>query len=170
MLSRTKIHLFFSFLLLLGVMSSCFKEESYPIEPIISFDSYSIQNNRANIVINFTDGDGDIGLRDSDTISPFDVNSDFHYNLLIQYFEKDDVLGWVEGKDLQGNPTIFKYRIRPIITKGKAKGIKGKLDVDMGTLFYNPLSSQNDTIKYKIQLIDKALHKSNLAESITIVR
>jgi len=152
------------------LMSSCFKKEDYPVEPIISYDSFSISNNKGSLVFNFTDGNGDIGLSDSDTLSPYDVNSEFHYNLLINYYEKDDVLGWVEGKNLDDTPTIFKYRIKPIITVGKTKGIKGKIDVDMGTVFYNPLSSQNDTIKYTIQLIDKALNKSNSIESEIIIR
>jgi len=166
----TKIHYIFSITLLIVVMSSCFKKETYPNEPIISYDAFSISNEKANLVFNFTDGDGDIGLSDSDTIFPYDINSEFHYNLLINYYEKDDILGWVEGKNLDGTTTVFKYRIKPIITKGKTKGIKGKIDVDMGTVFYNPLSNQNDTIKYKIQLIDKTLNKSNSIETEVIIR
>jgi len=151
-------------------MSSCFKKETYPNEPIITYDSFSISNNKARLAFNFTDGDGDIGLSDSDTLSPYDINSEFHYNLLINYFEKDDALGWVNGKNLDGTPTVFKYRIKPIITKGEAKGIKGKIDVDMGTVFFNPLSSQNDTIRYEFLLIDKALNKSNSIQSEVIIR
>jgi len=166
----TKIHYIFSFTLLIVVMSSCFKKETFPTKPIISYDSFSISGEKANLAFNFTDGNGDIGLSDSDTLSPYDVNSEFHYNLLISYFEKDNVLGWIEGKNLDGTPTVFKYRIKPIITIGKTKGIKGKIDVDMGTVFYNPLSTQNDTIKYEIQLIDKALNKSNIVESEVIIR
>lgn len=170
MIQGTKIHYIFSFTLLITVMSSCFKKETYPIEPIISYDSFSISEGNASLAFNFTDGDGDIGLADSDTISPFDIDSEFHYNLLIHYFEKDDLLGWVQGLNLDGTPTVFQYRIKPIITIGKTKGIKGKIDVDMGTVFYNPLSDQNDTIKYEIQLFDKALNKSNSIESEVIIR
>ncbi len=165
----TKIHYIFLFTLLIAVMSSCFKKETYPIEPIISYDSFSITGENANLTFNFTDGDGDIGLADSDTTSPYDVNSDYHYNLLINYYEKDDVLGWVQGKNLDGTLTVFKYRIKPIITIGKTKGISGKIDVKM-EIFYNPVSNQNDTIKYEIQLIDKALNKSNSVESEVIIR
>jgi hypothetical protein len=166
----TKIHYIFSFTLLIAVMSSCFKKETYPIEPIITYDSFSVTGDEASLIFNFTDGDGDIGLLDSDTIAPYNIESEFHYNLLINYFEKDDALGWVQGKNLDDSPTVFQYRIKPIITKGKTKGIKGKIDVDMGTVFYNPLSNQNDTIKYEIQLIDKALNKSNSIESEVIIR
>ena len=166
----TKIHYIFSFTLLIAVMSSCFKNETYPLEPIITYHSFSISGEEASLTFNFTDGDGDIGLSDSDTIAPYSVDSEFHYNLLINYFEKDDVLGWIQGQNLDGTPTIFEYRIKPIIIKGKTKGVKGKIEVDMGTVFFNPVSDQNDTIKYKIQLIDKALNKSNTIESEVIIR
>ena len=166
----TKIHFILSIGLLIGTLSSCFKKEEYPLEPLITYDSFSMLADSARLTFNFTDGNGDIGLNDSDTISPFDINSEFHYNLYINYFEKDDVLGWTEGLDLEGNPIIFKYRIEPIDTKGKTKGIKGKMDIDLGNLFFNPLSDQSDTIKYSIQLIDKSLNKSNIIESEEIVR
>jgi len=167
---RTKIHLFFSLTLILGLLSSCFKKEEYPLEPIIEYDSFQITGDSAKITFNFTDGNGDIGLNDSDTLAPYNIDSEFHYNLYIHYLEKDDQIGWTEGLDLDGNPIIFKYRIEPIDTKGKTKGIKGKMDVDMGDLFFNPLSDQADTIKYSIQLTDRALNKSNLIESEEIIK
>lgn len=165
----TKIHLFFSLTLVLGLLSSCFKKEEYPIEPLITYDSFMVVNDSAQITFNFTDGDGDLGLNDADTLSPYNIDSEFHYNLYIHYYEKYDQIGWSEGLDLDGNPIIFKYRIEPIDTKGKTKGIKGKMDVDLGNLYFNPLSDQSDTIKYSIQLIDRALHKSNIIESDEIV-
>ncbi len=166
----TKIHFILSLGLLIGIVSSCFKKEEYPFQPIITYDSYTLSGDSVKLTFNFTDGNGDIGLSDSDTLSPFDINSEYHYNLYIDYFEKDDVIGWTEGIDLEGNPIIFKYRIEPIDTKGKTKGIKGKMDVDLGSLFYNPLSDQSDTIKYFIQLTDKSLNKSNIIESEEIIR
>jgi hypothetical protein len=166
----TKIHFILSIGLLIGTLSSCFKKEEYPFEPIITYDSFSMTADTAQLTFNFTDGNGDIGLSDGDTLPPFNIDSEFHYNLYIDYFEKDDLLGWTEGLDLDGNPIIFKYRIEPINTKGKTKGIKGKMDIDLGNLYYNVLSDQSDTIKYSIQLIDKSLNKSNIIESEEIVR
>ena len=168
---RTKIRFIFSFLIITAVLQSCFKKEEYPIEPKITYDSFKVISDSATLTFNFTDGDGDLGLNDSDTLPPYDINSEFHYNIYIHYFEKDDQLGWVDGLDLDGNPVIFKYRMEPIITKGKSKGIKGKIEVGMGNgLYYNFLSDQSDTIKYSIQLIDRALNKSNIIESEEIIR
>lgn len=167
---HTKIHFIFSFAILIGLLSSCFKKEEYPFEPAITYDSYNFNGDTLNLTFNFTDGNGDIGLNDSDTLSPYDTSSFFQYNLYIHYLEKDDQFGWVNGINLAGDTIIFTYRIEPIVTIGKAKGIKGKIDVNLSNLYFNSLSDQSDTIKYSIQLIDRALNKSNIVESAIIVR
>jgi len=167
---RTKIHLFLSILLLSSILPSCFKKENYPIEPIIEYDTFRFDGDSAKISFNFTDGDGDLGLADSDTLPPFNPNSDYYYNLLITYYEKDDVLGWGVGKNLTGDDIIFTNRMKPIATKGKTKGLKGKFEINLGKTYYNPLSTNSDTIKYSIILIDRALHTSNSVESEVIIR
>ena len=63
---------------------------------------------------------------------------------------------------------MFEYRLHRIVVKGKSRGIKGTMDVIMGD-FYNPFSDQNDTIMYRIQLIDRALNESNLLWTDEIV-
>ena len=167
---RTKIHFIFSLAVLIGLLSSCFKKEEYPIEPAITYDTYTLNGDSLELTFNFTDGNGDLGLHDNDTLSPYDTSSFFQYNLYIHYFEKDDQLGWVNGINLAGDTIVFPYRIEPIITKGKTKGIKGKMEVNLSHLYYNIFSDQSDTIKYSIQLIDRALNKSNIVESEEIVR
>ncbi|HIP37424.1 MAG TPA: hypothetical protein EYG85_11280 [Crocinitomix sp.] len=166
---HTKVHYIFSYLFILITVSSCFKKEEYPIEPKITFDNFIIIGDSATLSFNFTDGDGDIGLAPSDTLAPYNPNSEFYYNIYLHYYEKDDSQGWIEGTDIQGDPLIFKYRIKPIEFKGKSKGIKGVIEIDMGTLYYNIFSNQSDTIKYSIQLIDRALNKSNLIYTNEII-
>lgn len=151
------------------MMSSCFKQEDFPVEPIISFKDFNIQGDSAMLAFNFTDGDGDLGLAPEDTLSPYNPTSEFYYNIYVKYFEKDDSQGWVTGKNLQGDDLIYAYRIKPINFKGKTKSIKGIIEINMGTLYFNPFSAQSDTIKYSIQLIDRALHKSNIVETEQII-
>ncbi|MGV6860718.1 MAG: hypothetical protein ACWA41_03050 [Putridiphycobacter sp.] len=169
MKTQTKIRLFFSMTLLLVLISSCFKKEEYPLEPIISFDDFIISGDSATLSFNFTDGDGDIGLSAADTLFPYNPESEYYYNVYVINYEKDDVLGWVPGKNLDGDTLIYAYRIKPIEFKGKSKGIKGVIEIDMGTLYYNFFSDQSDTIKYEIQLIDRALNKSNVIETDEII-
>ncbi len=38
-------------------------------------------------MISYTDGDGDLGLSDTDTYPPYNVGSEYYYNMIIDYFE-----------------------------------------------------------------------------------
>ena len=164
---HTKIKLIFSFLMLVVLVSSCFKSEEYPIEPIIFDPIFLISGNSAKLTFSFTDGDGDIGLPPGDTLAPYNPDSYYHYNLYVDYYEKDDENGWQRGRDLEGDSIVFQYRLKPIVVKGRARGIKGTMDVTMIS-FANPLSSQSDTIRFTIKLIDKALNESNVIETAEI--
>jgi hypothetical protein len=166
---RAKIHLIFSISLLSVIVSSCFKREEYPVEPSISYKDFIITGDSATISFNFTDGDGDIGLSPSDTFPPFQPGSKYYYNIYVVNYEKDDVQGWIPAVNLQNDTLIFAYRIKPIEFKGKSKGIKGVIEIDMGTLYYNIFSTQSDTIKYSVQLIDRALNESNIIETPPII-
>lgn len=154
--------------LLLLLLSSCFKKEQYPIEPVISDAQFVNMTDSAVVTFSFTDGDGDIGLDDAEMDPPFDSSSYYYYNLYLDYYEKDDANGWQQGLDLAGDPISFKYRIERIEVKGKQRGMKGTIDVALSD-FQNPFSTQSDTIKFSIKLIDRALHESNVIETGEII-
>ena len=164
---NTKINFIFSFLLITLLVSSCFNREEYPIEPIISNPVFTFSGDSAKLTFSFTDGDGDIGLDPEDTLAPYNPDSYFHYNLYLDYYEKDDVNGWQRGRDADGDSIVFQYRLKTIEVKGKALGIKGTMDVVIVN-FANPFSDQSDTIKYEIKLIDRGLHESNVIETAEI--
>ncbi len=164
MLCTTKIRFILSILFITFIATSCFKREEFPIEPIISDPVFVFSGDSARLSFSFTDGDGDIGLAQGDTNAPYNPASFYHYNLYLDYFEKDDIEGWQPGIDLAGDTISFKYRLNPIIVKGKSVGIKGTMDVNIIN-FNNPFSDQSDTIKYVIKLIDKALNESNELET-----
>lgn len=155
------------FLICLVVASACFKKKKFAETPVIRFLEFTRHGDSAKISISFQDGEGDIGLNPDQTISPYDPGSKYHYNLYMVYYEKDDVLGWIPGKDFNGDSIVFKNRILPVYS-GKPKGIEGKIIATVEPLFYNPFSNQSDTIKYRIQLIDRALHESQWIESEVI--
>jgi len=160
----TKISFILTLMFIATIVTSCFKNEEYPIEPIISDPVFLFSGDSAQLSFSFTDGDGDIGLAPEDTLAPFNPDSYFHYNLHVDYYEKDDINGWQRGRDLEGDSIVFQYRLKPIVVKGKARGIKGTMDVVMVN-FANPFSDQSDTIRYTIKLIDKALNESNVLET-----
>ncbi len=157
-------------ILLIGIVSSCLKPETFPLEPIIKFDSFVAMSDSGEIAISFTDGDGDVGLTRGDTTGEFSSSKTFHHNLFIEYYEKDDNLGWKRGKDLAGNDITFLYRVPYLTPNGNNKALKGVIKVVLEPSYFNPLSSQSDTIKYKIRLADRDLNLSNTIESPVITR
>jgi hypothetical protein len=93
----------------------------------------------------FTDGDGDIGLFDEDTIAPFD------YNLFVNYFEtQNDSL-----QQINVSPP-FHIRIPNLTPSGQNKSLKVNLKYDMDVTYRN-----SDTIKFELKLFDRALNESD---------
>ena len=165
---KAKVGLIFWGVALMFVMASCFKGETYPDEPIISDANVVVTNDSAVLTFSFTDGDGDIGLADDELDAPYDSASYYHFNLYLEYFEKQDAGGWEPGLDAEGDTIVFKYRLEPIIVQGKKKGIKGTMDVVINP-FYNAASPESDTIKYSVKLIDRALNESVVIETDPII-
>jgi hypothetical protein len=138
------------------IISSCMKRPDYPDYPIIKFKAFIPEGDSAKLIFEFTDGDGDIGLRKEDTIPPYDAN------LFLKYYEQR------EGEFVEVEPIIpFNYRIPDISRKGKIKTLEGEIMVRIN--YYYDFASPYDTIKYSAYIVDRALNKSNVIETDPIV-
>jgi hypothetical protein len=165
---KAKFFLFIFFLTSLFI--SCLKAGKFPKEPSISFISFTPLSDSGVLVISFTDGDGNIGLAENDTAGIFSSTQKYHHNLFVEYWEKIDGLGWQQGKNFAGDDIIFLYRIPVLTPNGKNKALKGKITTTIEPSYYNPLSANSDTIKYRITLVDRDLNESNVIESNEIYR
>lgn len=152
----------------LGVLASgCSKEPQYPAEPQISFVSFTkVQNNTGKddkgiLKINFTDGDGDIGLTDADIQAPFDTTSMYYYNLFITYYEKQN--GTYVAVDL---PLSNNARFPLVPPANQGNPLTGDIDVE---LYINNPFSTFDTIRFDVFIVDRALHHSNIISTQDIV-
>lgn len=170
MILRTKIGVVFVLSQLI-LLSSCLKVETYPDEPEITYKSFEVFEDSAIVTISFTDGDGDIGLNPADTIGVFAPDSYFYFNAYLEYYELMNG-EWVKGTaDPNGNnfPTadsiVFKNRLPNITPIGQNKALKGDIKLTLEPNYYNPISNFNDSIKYRITLIDRALNISNTIET-----
>ena len=137
--------------------SSCEKQEDFPIIPAIEMSEKQIYENPTEIIIKFTDGDGDIGLDESDTEPPYDFDTvnfnKYYYNLLMYYYEKQgDEWVYVELA------VPYFYRVPNITPTGQNKTLNGEIKVNLPTLPNN----RPDSVRLEIELIDRALHESNL--------
>ena len=174
---RTKIHYIFKLkrfnlkfiLVLISVLLlySCRKLEDFPVEPYIEFvsitkiDNGTAVDDKAILKFFFTDGDGDIGLSQSDTLPPFDTSSVYYYNFFIDYFEKQN--GVFKKIDL---PLTQTARIPVLNTSTANKALKGHIEVEV---FINNILSQYDTIKFQFKICDRALNMSNIAQTDEII-
>lgn len=149
------------------LFGSCKKVPTYSTIPEINLKSVEINpNNEIVVHINFTDGDGDFGLNEIDTVAPYNSNSLYFNNLFLAYEEKING-NWQPGLDQLGNPAVYKFRISNLTPQGRNKSLKGIIST---TLYLLPSSGLADTCRFKIKIIDRALQVSNEITTDEIIR
>jgi len=178
---KAKLKISFLWILALFVIViSCKKLDEFPDEPIISYMGFERIFNpndsiydRGVLMFSFTDGDGDLGLDKDDTLPPYNLSGEYYYNLVIEYFEVQE--GIAKKVDLTFyNPiteqfdTITQSARFPVLTPSSAnKSISGEI---ADTLFIYNFNSDYDTIMFEAFIYDRALNKSNMIRTDTIVR
>lgn len=145
-------------LVLISVLFACKKSEQFSDIPYLEFSKYQLKDsvdalgNIAKICelhLYFTDGDGDIGLFEGDTVAPF------AYNLFVNYFEM------INDSLHQINPSPpFHIRIPNLTPTGQNKSLKVNVKYDVNVTYRN-----SDTIQFKLKLFDRALHESEWVSS-----
>ena len=151
---------------LIAFSSGCEPVVTFPDTPVINFKNHSIYittddlGNKIALVklqIEFTDGDGDIGLHQP--ISS-EVADSLKYNFFISLYDyKNGKFKKVD--DLEENQN---FRIPYIKREGQNKTLKGDIfvDIEHKSIIY-------DTIFYSFYLVDRKFHKSNVDSSDVII-
>ena len=158
LLNTSTFHWMLLLLFTVFLFNSCTKKSNYPNTPEIQYvDFTKIQNgtgidNKGILKISFTDGNGDIGLAQSDTLPPFNLGSQWYYDFFIGYYELQK--GVLKKVDL---PNTNNSRIPPV-TAGSGKPVKGTIEVE---LYINNPFSNYDTIAFEVSIADRALNMSN---------
>lgn len=160
MMNRKNNHLVLGMVLLLaaGLLSGCRHQEKYSVVPHIEFvslekiDNGTGHDSQADLTLYFQDGDGDIGLDETDKNPVFAVDSAYYYNLFIDLYEKQKG-EWVK-LDL---PTPLHARV-PHLSNDVPESIEGKLSI---VTFINNPASPYDTVRLSCYLVDRALHHSD---------
>jgi hypothetical protein len=171
-------------LLLALVVCSCQKPVEYPIEPRIAYEGFTYLINADStfsgegiVSFSYTDGDGDLGLDDSDTLPPFGFHDAHYYNMVIDYlkcvngeFVKTPLL----SPHVPTNPAdtlvlydtvTFNARFKQLRDSEEPRAISGKMEYKLTV--QNPFSP-NDTVKFEIHILDRALHESNVIQTEAI--
>lgn len=147
------------------ILSACVKEKDFPTTPAIAFlkyDNYSADS--ADCVITFKDGDGDIGILESDTVSPNDFR--------LKYLYKDTLDGIFKPFDaidstLVMDTLFYSYRVPNLTPEGQYKALNGEIRAKLRAApIYYPA---HEIVKFEITLYDRAGHRSNVVTTDEIV-
>jgi hypothetical protein len=170
-----------AFSLLAGGLSSCLQEPSYSTTPSIEFDSIRRERSRQPgqvpvdsifVTIRFQDGDGDLGLNDTEIKSaPYLYPSRYSSN----YFIEPYVLVRSTGKFVKlsdtGRSTLGAYNARfdhpSITTDTKAAALKGTLTRAFGFGLGSPFQP-GEVVRFDVNIADRALHESNIVTTDTV--
>ena len=163
------------------VFASCQKPVDYPIEPVIEYQGFTYLFNADStfsgegiIAFSYTDGDGDLGLDDADTTYPFGFKDPHYYNMVVDYlkaengvFVKTPLLSphvpSFPGDTLVLYDTVtFNARFHRLRDNDDPKAISGTMEYKLTV--QNPFSP-NDTVKFEIHILDRALHESNVIQT-----
>ena len=160
---KTKILILF----LLVSFAACKEPKKYPSEPEIAFKEL-VKNTSAlgldesaDLTISFVDGDGDIGLGESDTMPPFNPESDYYYNFYIRFFIKTN-----GNFEEYGLAIPARQRIPYINHEGKNRSLSGDIIMHLDFLGFG---FKNDTLRFDAYIYDRALHKSNTISTSEII-
>lgn len=144
------------------LFSACLKTEEFPKEPHIEFKSYEQRPDSAELTISFTDGDGDIGLNQGDTLAPYNPGSHWYHNFFVDYYKK------VNGEwQLQVFTLPLYYRIPVITPTGQNSSLQGDISVDIAQQVLPQVPG--DTVRFGVHIADRALHVSNTVFSDAII-
>lgn len=152
--------------------TSCLKREEFPVEPILTFKAveqfHELQPQGVtperflNVIVDFTDGDGDIGLDPGDTLAPFGLG-DAHYMNARHIFERLENGVWT------GVASEDSSRIKRITPSGQDPTLNGEIKRKIGPYPGArpglPVINTGDTMRVKMWLEDRALHRSNTVVS-----
>ena len=163
---------------------SCQKPVEYPIEPKIEYQGFTYLFNPDStfsgegvISFSYTDGDGDLGLDEGDTLPPFGPHAPHYYNMEVDYLKSVNGV-FVKTPLLSPHvPThpadtlvlfdtvTFNARFHRLRDNDEPKAISGTMDYRLTV--QNPFSP-NDTVKFEIRILDRALHESNTIQTEAI--
>lgn len=150
---------FFKYLLLITVgaafLWACVKKTTYPTVPEIEYKAFfPYVGDSADIQIRFTDGDGDIGVEESDSTRTFWVT----------YYYRDTITNKYVGyyRPLFNDTLRTGYIIKSPSDAYKGKPISGEISVRLQQFRH---SKKIKNVKYVIYLFDAAGNRSNIITS-----
>lgn len=166
------------------LVSSCVGEPDYNFVPEIGFHDIQVittsspdilgnisKRDSVVISVDFKDGDGDLGFSEEDYKALIKKTGDSVRTIDVNIFVSRN------GKFVKSNPAekiggnLKGFRFKQ---GTKAGAIEGVIDYSTSFGYSNfdkipGLTGKSDTVKFTVQIIDRALNKSNVTETAPII-
>ena len=162
------------FLALVLLLVACKKVVDYPDEPVISFvsllskDSTDVLDNpvkRVTLTFHLTDGNGDIGLGVTDTVGPFNKDSAFYYNLILQEYKKENG----SFSEVPAPSGLRKYRIPDLTPSGQNKTLIADISVTIEYPYSLSSPLPFNEFRYEYYVVDRSFNISNRDTSSVVI-
>lgn len=146
----------------LGCGTGCLPDPNYPDEPTLAFEQLDPRSDgTAKLILRFTDGDGNVGLTQADTLPPFCATCEHHFNLVGEYQEWDGG-EWVV-------PTLlvpYAYRVPVATPTGSSPALDGTIEVELTSWYL--FGTEADSVRFAWTLWDRDLNPSNEAVTTAV--
>ena len=148
------------------LVAACTPDEDVPIVPEIIYKSYFIEpdtvtqfnEDKIKVVFEYIDGDGDIGNPSTDTLNTPVIFAD--------YFEKRNGECVQIQPQIGGDTLAYEYPIPSLTPEGENKAIRGEITITIDA-YILPRNTLKE-LKYRIYLVDRMGHESNVIETPVI--
>ena len=152
---------------------SCKNEEiGISTTPRIEFNSIHLIKSSSNkdsiieIEIYFEDGNGDVGLSQSDTASPFNFGSPYYHNLPIKFLVSNGSSFAELINPFTNQPYGNEHERVPVLNiSSSPKAISGTILISLPA---NPVKTDPSEVKFEIKLIDRELNISNAITTTSV--
>lgn len=147
--------------------TSCIEKQQYPNEPQIEYKDFLVMQNSQDydslgfLVISFTDGDGDLGLSQADTLPPFNPSSTYYYNYFIKFYQQINGIMVPVTEPYNG-------RIPDVNPEDIDIDLAGEIEIEID-LSILAIAFSSDTIQLEAYIVDRALNHSNTIKSPVLV-
>jgi|SaaInl25SG_5_DNA_1037380.scaffolds.fasta_scaffold00014_14 hypothetical protein len=135
----------------------CLPDPMYPDEPALAAESLVPHSDgTATLTLRFTDGDGNVGLTQADTLPPFCATCDHHFNLVGEYQE------WLN--DTWNTPNLlvpYSYRVPVAEPTGSSPALDGTIELALTSWYL--FGTTADSVRFTWTLWDRDLNPSNKA-------
>jgi len=143
--------------LFIGFFLGCRPEEEFPLEPVLAVESIDrISSNTIKVTFSFTDGDGNVGLNDNDTLAPNNCPScQYYYNLFLDYQDRSE-----GGTFEDQTPAVpYHYRVPFVRPTGQDPKQKGTIEYEI----FDFALPGNDPVqvRFNATLVDRDFQSSN---------